>query len=161
MVPTEIQNNLVIQVTDIKESVDLGGLALSGQVHLQQTDVLGFVSLRPKAGYRTKVGQVLIEKAPLQGNLDFRGAEVAGELAVLESEVKGVLYLGESLPEDGPERRLTEVGRNPKAKLRWMPSVQDVNEIPSEGRDLILVADVQGTLHFRISRRAESSGGSR
>jgi hypothetical protein len=134
----------------LKGNVDFSGVVIGDQLHVQQSIVLGFVSLRPARGHRARVGRVLIEKSALHGNLDCRGTEVAGELAVLDSPVDGVLYLGESLPEDGTKRLLTQVGENKGADLRLMPSVKDVNEIPAEGRDLVIVADVHDVLHFRI-----------
>ena len=37
--------------------------------------------------------------------------------------------------------------------LRLMPSVNDVSGIPTEGRNLVIVADVNNVLHFRIFER--------
>ena len=147
---TEIKREVHLVIIEVKGNVDFSGVVIGDLLHVQQSIVLGFVSLRPALGHRARVGRVLIEKSPLHGNLDCRGTEVAGELAVLDSPVDGVLYLGESLPEDGTKRLLTQVGENKGADLRLMPSVKDVNEIPAEGRDLVIVADVHDVLHFRI-----------
>ena len=38
----------------------------------------------------------------------------------------------------------------PRCGLRLMPSVNDVSGIPAEGKDLIIVAAVNGVLHFRV-----------
>ena len=70
-------------------------------------------------------------------------------------DLKGFLSKG---PEGKPEPPHVSLAATLRAKagdsggfdLRLVASESDVNDIPASGRDLVIVADVNGILHFRI-----------
>ena len=89
ILPIKIRNQLRITMTHVKGDIDLRGVTIIGRLHLQTITVNGFVMCQPRGSFRTGIGQVLVEKATLQGNLDLSGVKIEKGLAVIDSSVQG------------------------------------------------------------------------